>query len=695
MYDIHSETANPIIIVKLNIFLITAATLASTSVLTSTASTQTQWDTYPDTWVAVDELGRTVATADNGVDRHEPDEEACVGMFYYIWHGYHNECGKDVTELLKENPDNPDWGPANSFHWGSKPWLGYYQAGDSYVMARHMQMLCDAGIDFLFVDMTNGYYYPYQVTKLFAELNRREALGMKTPKIAFTLHSRAAQTIEKIYSVFYKDKDTRHWFYYDGKPLILADRNELAGNVSDEILDFFTFRNSWAWMEGRNPDEWSWLEFYPQAPGWTRGENDGQKIEQISVSVAQHAHSKIGKSYHNGSQPAIDPQGLCKETPYGLYFQEQWDRAIEVHAPIVMVTQFNEWIAQRFVISNEVEMNYLRPGATTPSIGETYFIDVYNAEFDRDIEPSTHPLIRDNYYLQLVSNVRKYRGARQIPVPTVNLTIDIDKDFSQWDAESVVYRDDKNDTEYTSKDVQTPATLSRATNDLIEAKVTQDAANIYFYISTSEPISDREKSDRWMRLFLNTDTDYTTGWYGYDYSVYTDRATGKYSLMKHTADFNWETVAPVKYRAEGERMHLAIPKNLLGTDGYRDIDFKWADNVSDDNPDIMTFISDGDVAPNGRFNYRYKGASLTSGIAEVADGAGDMHLAIRHDGERTTISCREGTGLSVRIYNATGAECFSGKSDRNGSISCTLPSGVYIVRYTAGGKSGSQKFMRP
>ena len=170
-------------------------------------------------------------------------------------------------------------------------------------------------------------------------------------------------------------------------------------------------------MEGRNPDEWSWLEFYPQAPGWTRGENDGQKIEQISVSVAQHAHSKIGKSYHNGSQPAIDPQGLGKETPYGLYFQEQWDRAIEVHAPIVMVTQFNEWIAQRFVISNEVEMNYLRPGATTPSIGETYFIDVYNAEFDRDIEPSTHPLIRDNYYLQLVSNVRKYRGARQIPVP--------------------------------------------------------------------------------------------------------------------------------------------------------------------------------------------------------------------------------------------------------------------------------------
>lgn len=658
-----------------------------------TIPAQIPWDTCSDTWVAVDELGRHVANSDEGIARAEVDSNACVGMFYYIWHGYHNECGKDVTELLKENPDNPDWGVEKSFHWGSKPWMGYYTAGDSYIVARHMQMLSDAGVDFLFIDVTNGQYYPYQVVKLLYELNRRESLGLKAPKIAFALHSRAAATIEQIYSVFYKDKENSHWFYHEGKPLILVDKNELIGNVSDEILEYFTFRNSWAWMYGNNPDEWSWLEFWPQAPGWTtQNDDNGKQIEQISVSVAQHAHSKIGKSYHNGSQPEYDKYGLCKETPYGLYFQEQWDRAIEIHAPIVMITQFNEWIAQRFVISNEIELGYIRPGAS-PSIGETYFIDVYNAEFSRDIEPSSHPLIRDNYYMQLVSNIRKYRGARPIPIPTVNMTIDIDKDFSQWEAESTVYRDDKNDTEYTSSNVQTPATLSRKTNDIIEAKVTQDADNLYFYVRTNSEISDPDKSERWMRLFLNMDTDYTTGWWGYDYCVYKSPSTGIYSLMKHDGNFNWMTIAPVKYRVEGDRMHLAIPKNRLGLEGYRDIDFKWTDNISDDNPDIMTFITDGDVAPNGRFNYRYKGRTLTSGIASITSDSNESRITITQDGDKITFLYPEGTDLSICVYNATGNKCFQSNNDRNGSISCQLSPGVYIVEYCGEDCHGSIKFI--
>ena len=33
----------------------------------------------------------------------------------------------------------------------------------------------------------------------------------------------------------------------------------------------------------------------------------------------------------------------------GLGFQEQWDRAIETKPGVVFVTQWNEWIAQRFV----------------------------------------------------------------------------------------------------------------------------------------------------------------------------------------------------------------------------------------------------------------------------------------------------------------------------------------------------------
>ena len=227
--------------------------LAGLSLLlvTSTLKAQT-WETYPDTWVAVDELGRNVAQSDEGVTRGSIDKNCTVGMFYYIWHGMHPMAGKDVTELLKENPDNPDWGAEQTFHWGSKPWLGYYTAGDKYVVAKHMQMLVDAGVDFLFLDATNSYHYPTRVEVLMREMDRREALGMKSPKLAFMVHSNATATAENIYNTFYKDsKYDKYWFEYEGKPLLLGNKAEISHTLVKGVVDRVTFRNSWAWGECR------------------------------------------------------------------------------------------------------------------------------------------------------------------------------------------------------------------------------------------------------------------------------------------------------------------------------------------------------------------------------------------------------------------------------------------------------------
>ena len=243
--------------------------LAGLSLLLVTSPLKAQtWETYPDTWVAVDELGRNVAQSDEGVTRGSIDKNCTVGMFYYIWHGMHPMAGKDVTELLKENPDNPDWGAEQTFHWGSKPWLGYYTAGDKYVVAKHMQI--DAGVDFLFLDATNGYHYPTRVEVLMREMDRREALGMKSPKLAFMVHSNATATAENIYNTFYKDsKYDKYWFEYEGKPLLLGNKAEISNTLVAGLVDRFTFRNSWAWMGGANADEWAWLEYYPQRPGGT------------------------------------------------------------------------------------------------------------------------------------------------------------------------------------------------------------------------------------------------------------------------------------------------------------------------------------------------------------------------------------------------------------------------------------------
>jgi hypothetical protein len=66
-------------------------------------------------------------------------------------------------------------------------------------------------------------------------------------------------------------------------------------------------------------------------------------------------------------------------------------------------------------------------------------------------------------------------------------------------------------------------------------------------------------------------------------------------------------------RWAGSRIELAIPRSVLGlpvSRGPLRIDFKWVDNIPD-NPDIMDFYSDGDVAPDGRFNYRFQEDSPT------------------------------------------------------------------------------------
>lgn len=661
------------------------------------AKAQTTWDTYPDTWVAVDELGRNVASSDEGVSRTSVDENTTIGMFYYIWHGMHTMAGKDITELLKANPDSPDWGAEQTFHWGSKPWLGYYTAGDKYVVSKHMQMLVDAGVDFLFLDATNSFIYPTRVLILMQEIDRREALGMKSPKLAFMVHSNAASTTENIYNTFYTDsKYDKYWYEYDGKPLLLGDKTEISATAVTGLMDRFTFRNSWAWMKGTNADEWSWLEYYPQSTGWTYVYNSifstyVKKIEQISVSVAQHATTKVGKSYHSGKQPAYDKYGLCTETPNGLYFQEQWNRAISIHPPVVMVTQFNEWMAQRFIIRSTSEYAGVRPGATA-AIGESYFVDVYNAEFSRDLEPSTSPLIRDNYYLQLISNARKYRGVNKIPVPTANLSIDINGDFSQWDAESVEYRDDKGDTYFSSPTVQTPETRERTTNDIILSKVTKDADNLYFYVKTMADLSDFATSKYWMRLLLNTDTCYTTGWGGYDYMVYKDAVSGKYSLMKNIENgFEWQTVTEVNLKISGNEMQLSIPKSALELTQDCDIDFKWADNITDNAPDIMTFISDGDVAPNGRFNYRYKGASLPTGISNTQ--AEYVKFNISDVNGNVTFSFNESSNILIQIFDITGRIIKNIIDKSLSSTEVRLNNGFYIVKYWLDGKSGIKEFL--
>lgn len=79
-------------------------------------------------------------------------------------------------------------------------------------------------------------------------------------------------------------------------------------------------------------------------------------------------------------------------------------------------------------------------------------------------------------------------------------------------------------------------------------------------------------------------------------------------LEKNNGGWNWTKAGEVSYRVAGNEMQLAIARSALGlANGKADLslDFKWVDNIQQPG-DIIDFYVSGDVAPDGRLNFRYK-----------------------------------------------------------------------------------------
>ena len=113
-----------------------------------------------------------------------------------------------------------------------------------------------------------------------------------------------------------------------------------------------------------------------------------------------------------------------------------------------------------------------------------------------------------------------------------------------------------------------------------------------------------------MWLLIDADQNAKTGWEGYDFLVNrTVVAEGKTWLEKNAGGWRWEKAATVSFRVKGNELQMAIPRTALrlpeGTTRTC-LDSKWADNLQHPG-DIMDFYVSGDVAPDGRFMYRYMG----------------------------------------------------------------------------------------
>ena len=543
-----------------------------------------------------DALDRTFTSADS------EDKDLYVGMFYFLWLGQHaSEQGGiyDVTEITDDGEDmdafyttNDSSSPVGQYHFWGQPMWDYYRSDDEWVIRKQIEMLTMAGVDYLYLDTTNGFLYDDVTAILFEVLQDYYDQGWDVPKVMYYVATEDVSLITELYEDFYSQgKYEDLWFAPDGKPMITVLSStewDTDDYTEGAIADFFDFRYRQWPNDSFLRNGWPWMEFeYPQ-PVHT---------DAINVSVAQHTSLKMSSTDDNWGR-GYDWSMMQNDSTLvdsGSNYESQWetvlygDEADSIR--FVNVTGWNEWIA-------------LKLGSSTPY----YMVDQFNQEYSRDIEPMSggHG---DNYYMQTIQNIREWKYTDPVHYQYADATLDI-SDFSEenW-KEASVYRDftgECMERDSYSFDSSYPITDDSNRNDIASVSVLHDSDYLYMRIETLDDITDYEDGDTgWMNVLLSTGSD-GDNLLGYQYCV--NRSV---SLDTHTATVSeysgssWVTVSSAEIYTEGNVLQLCIRLSDLGLDGDDfSIEFKVTDNIQSPKKSA-SYYTTGDSAPIGRLSYTY------------------------------------------------------------------------------------------
>ena len=538
-----------------------------------------------------------------------------VGIFYFLWHGTMTDVGaepRNIQEMLDtygdKAKDMPElWAYVNATFYFAKPLYGFYRSDDEWLIRKHMELLTNAGVDFLYFDVTNNYLYERSAVKIMAVLHEMNEQGYAAPKVVFYTNTAAKTRVRQAYdSIYSKNVYPDTWMMLDGKPLIIApDEANIDG--------FFTIRRPQWPTEPIKDDSWPWIDW-----DWPQQKHGKDLNEAISVSVAQHsgncefsASGLYGYAGNRGrSYDGYRDAPTADSYKEGTNLQLQFNRAIDSDVPYVLVTGWNEWLANR--------------QETAFKEYPIRFVDTFDLEYSRDIEMSEGGYF-DNYYMQLVSNIEAIRGAAPQIVRDDRHAIDIAGSFSQWDQVAHYYTDPAGDAKWRKSLGAGPFTLTDETgrNDIVRIKVTGDTSYLYFYAECADKIERGSGSDSWMQLFLNIDGS-DTGWLGYDYIAgWKTKSDSVLTLAKAAGSTydSFKEVADLTFQVECNKMMIAIPLEALGIEYFNKIalSFKWADSRSLINTPEQ-FYTEGDAAPLGRpdFTYRtYEGNTEPKALLQV------------------------------------------------------------------------------
>ena len=584
----------------------------------------------------VDEYGNTVPAASYNNGKY-------VGIFYCLWLGHHDTPVYDITKLLEENPEalwavegenyDDSISPNAAFHYWGEPLYGYYYSGDQWVIRRHLELLANAGVDFLLLDVTNANIYPAVSETLIKTVVEMRKEGYRVPQLVYMCHnleSASVSTLNTLYTSFYQnDEYEEAWFRADevmnpsGKPLVIGRFTNAVetGLISQEVQDAFWLKEmQWPTTTGgESPDSIPWMD-------WTYPQFNFNGV--MNVSVVQHINGTWsseayrypdkGTMYNargwteNTPFSETDPHGTEEENVLrGTNFRLQWENALKQDLDMITVTGWNEWIAQK--LSRDV--GDIPTPSYRPGTNHAVFVDNFNLAYSRDAEMMKGGY-GDNYYMTLVEMIHRFKGGRVSESDNVykseRVKIQLD-DLSTWNEVKHSLVDigldcyERNSRSYDSRITYTDYTNR---NDIDTIQIANDDSNLYVKVKVKgdsilmpRDENEREQDWNWMNLYLSVGEE--DGWKNYDFVINRYRDRNGVTSVERLKETETVEVGNAGYFVSGNTIVYAIPLSVLGVRPGENIGVKAADNLQKFR-DMDDFYISGDSAPLGRLYYTYK-----------------------------------------------------------------------------------------
>ncbi|MSP57067.1 MAG: hypothetical protein EXR69_15935 [Myxococcales bacterium] len=391
-----------------------------------------------------------------------------VGIFYLAWHAYAYDAISRIdpaSRLTVEDvirggdlqfsdmiDDAGLYGEAQAFHWHQEPDLGFYSLyrprdseatpaepngavaypDTAHIAAVHAQQLWDAGVDFVYVDLTNlqatGDFAdvlgvrPLEV--LIEEWGALRRAGTPTPQIAAWLPLTDVGTAEPILRPLlaaYADAEPdlilthggkRVLFAVDnsGMPIDAANRAEVeAANV---LIAPMWGNLSQGELDGSGPGEGraGWMQ-----PCTSGGTFTTLITQATPCSQGYTTTSPLGTVLSASRSFQIGYASLPLQAAGrlgGLTFQRQMATAFSVQPDFLLINAWNEHIAQPQANPYDSSLGPLRRsmGMTDATDGSAdwLWVDMYGSDLGRDFEPT----VEDGGagYALLQSCLRVYRS---------------------------------------------------------------------------------------------------------------------------------------------------------------------------------------------------------------------------------------------------------------------------------------------